>query len=90
MSEKKTSEYCEFNSVCDAVRFLGDFGYAILPKDLAHQVGDLNKTLLGGMRWLIDKKIEWIDARLEGGDKLREEWQASCKRASENAAGAGI
>ena len=61
--------------LCDAVRYLGDVSYAILPKDVAHNLGDLKKSFLSTIRTLIDKDIEWVDARVQGGDRVREEWQ---------------
>ena len=33
------------NDLSDALRYIGDVSYAILPKDLAHSVGDLKKSL---------------------------------------------
>lgn len=78
MTETKDSVNCAANAVCDALRYLGDASYAILPSDLAHQLGELKKTFLTNVRSLIDKDIEWIDARVAGGDRLREEWKRSC------------
>lgn len=69
------------NELCDAVRYLGDVSYAILPKDIAHNLADLKKAFLRNMRTLIDKDIEWVDARVAGGDRVREEWQERCRRA---------
>ena len=68
------------NELCDALRYLGDASYAILPKDIAHNLGDLKKSFLGTIRTLIDKDIEWVEARVSGGDRLREEWQEKCNR----------
>ena len=68
------------NELCDALRYVGDVSYAILPKDLAHNLGDLKKSFLGTIRSLIDKDIEWVDARVAGGDRVREEWQQKCDR----------
>jgi hypothetical protein len=70
------------NELCDAVRYLGDASYAILPKDVAHNLGDLKKSFLTTIRTLIDKDIEWVEARVAGGDRVREEWKQkweSCK-----------
>jgi hypothetical protein len=47
----------------------------VLPEDVAHRVGEMKKNILGSIRWLVDKKIEWVDARVAGGDRLREEWR---------------
>ena len=78
MTETKDSVNCAANAVCDALRYLGDASYAIFPSDMAHQLGELKKTFLTNMRSLIDKDIEWIDARVAGGDRLRAEWKRSC------------
>ena len=66
------------SAICDVLRYLGDVSYAILPRDLAHDFGDLNKTFWNGVRNAVDKEIEWIDERVAGGDKLREEWERRC------------
>ncbi len=63
------------NAICDVLRYLSDVSYAILPRDLAHDLGNLEKTFLGGLRSALEKEIEWIDDRVAGGDKLREEWK---------------
>jgi hypothetical protein len=74
------------NELCDALRYVGDVSYAILPRDVAHNLGDLKKSFLTTIRSLIDKDIEWVEARVAGGDKVREEWQQKCNRdASEGA-----
>ena len=73
------------NELCDALRYLGDASYAILPKDVAHNLGDLKKSFLSTIRSLIDKDIEWVDARVSGGDRLREEWQEKCNRERQKA-----
>ena len=89
MGERDQSAYCTGAPLCDAVRFLCDASYAVLPEDVAHRVGEMKKNILGGVRWLIDKKIEWVEARVAGGDRLRHEW----RHASEGAAtseGGGI
>lgn len=79
-STSDNSESNVLNELCDALRYLGDASYAILPKDLAHNVGDLKKSFLSTIRSLIDKDIEWVEARVSGGDRLREEWQQKCNR----------
>jgi hypothetical protein len=68
------------NELCDALRYLGDASYAILPRDVAHSLGDLKKSFLTTVRTLIDKDIEWVDARVAGGDRVREEWQQKWNR----------
>lgn len=68
----------------DALRYLGDASYAILPKEVAHNLGDLKKSFLTTIRTLIDKDIEWVEARVEGGDRVREEWQQKwCRKESD-------
>ena len=68
------------NELSDALRYVGDVSYAILPKDVAHNLGDLKKSFLATIRSLIDKDIDWVDARVAGGDRVREEWQQKCNR----------
>ncbi len=75
------------NDVCgavmDGVRRIDEVCYAILPKDVAHAVADLNKSLLNQVRNFIDWKIRWNDEVLDGGDRLREEWREKCRRERE-------
>ena len=75
MSEVKETCQNVMNDLCDAMRYLGDASYAILPKDVAHNLGDLKKSFLTTVRTLIDKDIEWVEARVAGGDRVREEWK---------------
>jgi hypothetical protein len=63
----------------DALRYFGDASYAVLPRDVAHSLGDLKKSFLNVMRSAVDKEIEWIDERVAGGDRLREEWREACQ-----------
>ena len=78
------------NDVCgavmDGVRKIDEFSYAILPKDVAHAVADLNKSLLNQFRELIDWKLRWNEEVLAGGDRLREEWREKCQRESSTTA----
>ncbi len=87
-NETKDASYCTGNPVCEVLRYLGDASYAVLPRDVAHELGELKKNFLGGVRWLLEKEIKWIDARVAGGDRLREEWRRGT-RASEDV-GSGI
>ncbi len=80
MSEPRESVDNACNAVYDALRYLGDASYAILPLNVAHDLGDFKKKFLSNVRSLIEKDIEWIDARVEGGDRLREEWKRACNR----------
>ena len=90
MQDEKDSTYCTGDAVCDALRYLGDASYAVLPKDVAHQLGELKKNFWGGVRWLVDRRIEWIDARVAGGDRLREEWQRGARSRTAETSGSGI
>jgi hypothetical protein len=74
MPETNESTYSTVNVIKDALRYLGDASYAVLPEDMAHRLAELKKSFLGGVRCFVDKELEWIDARVEGGDHLREEW----------------
>jgi hypothetical protein len=67
-------------AVSDGLRQIGDFSYAILPRDIAHALGDLKKSLLSEVRRFVDWEIEWIDDRVAGGDRLRDEWREKCSR----------
>ncbi|MDQ2936007.1 MAG: hypothetical protein M3R67_00705 [Acidobacteriota bacterium] len=80
MQETTESGRKVVNELCDALRYLGDASYAILPKDVAHSLGDLKKSFLNTVRTLIDKDIEWVDARVAGGDRVREQWQEKWSR----------
>lgn len=82
-TESQTWEECGksvVNELGDALRYVGDVSYAILPKDVAHNLGDLKKSFLTTIRSLIDKDIEWVDARVAGGDRVREEWRQKCNQ----------
>jgi hypothetical protein len=68
------------NDLSDALRYVGDVSYAILPRDVAHSVGNLKKSFLTTIRSLIDKDIEWVEARVAGGDRVRDEWREKCSR----------
>ena len=68
------------NELANALRYIGDVSYAILPKEIAHNLGDLKKSFLNTVRSLVDKDIEWVEARVEGGDRLRQEWREKCDR----------
>jgi hypothetical protein len=67
-------------AVCDGLRQIGDFSYAIMPRDMAHALGDLKKAVLGQVRSCVDWEVNWIDERVAGGDRLREEWRERCRQ----------
>jgi hypothetical protein len=68
------------DTLSDALRFLCEASYAVLPRDVAYKFGEFEKNFWGGVGWLADKKIGWIDEALRGGDRLREEWQRRCQK----------
>jgi hypothetical protein len=74
-------------AACDGLRQIGDFSYAILPRDIAHACADLNKALLNQIRNLVDWEIRWTDERVAGGDRMREEWKAKCETPADAATG---
>jgi hypothetical protein len=91
MPETNESPNSTVNAVKDALRYLGDASYAILPEDIAHRLAELKKSFLGGVRCLVDKELEWIDERVEGGDRLRQEWrQRRSQQETKETAGEGI
>ena len=75
------------NAVWDGLRQIGDFSYAILPRDIAHACGDFNKALLNQIRSLVDWEIRWTDERVAGGDRMREEWREKCERSTDATTG---
>ena len=77
------------DAVCDGLRQIGDFSYAIMPRDLAHALGDVKKAVLSTIRSGIDWEIEWIDDRVAGGDRLRDEWREKCRRTTADEPQAG-
>jgi hypothetical protein len=77
------------DAVCDGLRQIGDFSYAILPRDLAHALGDVKKAVLSTVRSAVDWEIEWIDDRVAGGDRLRDEWREKCRRTTADEPQAG-
>jgi hypothetical protein len=80
MAETNETRYRTGDTLSDALRFLCEASYAVLPRDVAHKFGEFEKNFWGGVGWLADKKISWIDEALRGGDRLREEWQRRCQR----------
>jgi len=72
-------------AVCDGLRQIGDFSYAVMPHDIAHALGDLKKAVLGQIRSFVDWESRWIDERVAGGDRLREEWREKCRQQTADA-----
>jgi hypothetical protein len=75
MADTHDPRYNSGNPVCDAARFLSDATFAVLPADAARQLGEFEKNFWGGVRWLAEKKIEWINDSLAAADRLRERWR---------------
>ena len=69
-----------YEAVCDGLRQIGDFSYAILPERVAHTLADFKKAVLTDLTTALQWEMEWIDNRVAGGDKLREEWREKCRQ----------
>jgi hypothetical protein len=78
MIDTNNSRYKTGNPVCDALRFLCDASFAVLPRDAAQHLGEFEKNFWGGVRWFAEKNIGWIDDSLDAADRLREEWRRKC------------
>lgn len=89
MQEARSCANDVVGAVCDGLRQIGDFSYAILPKDLAHALGDVKKAVLSNIRCAVDWEIEWIGDRVAGGDRLRDEWQEKCRSTTADETQAG-
>ena len=72
------------SDVADAIRNgfrqIGDFSYAIMPRDVAHAVADFKKSVIWTLRGVLDSEINWINDRVAGGDNLREQWREKCRQ----------
>ena len=75
MIDTNDSRYKTGNPICDAMRFLCDASFAVLPRDAAHHLGEFEKNFWGSVRWFADKSITRIDESLAAADRLREEWR---------------
>jgi hypothetical protein len=75
MADTHDPRYNTGNPLCDACRFIGDASFAVLPADVARQLGEFEKNFWGGVRWLAGRKIEWIDESLAAAERLRERWR---------------
>ena len=82
MEQARDSAQQVIDAVCDGLKQIGDISYAVMPKDIAHALADLKKALLSQVRSAVDWEIDWIDGRVAGGDKLRDEWKAKCEHSS--------
>jgi hypothetical protein len=56
-SEVKDSVNNAAASLCDALRYLGDVSYAVLPRDMAHSLADLKKSFWNCVRSAVDKEL---------------------------------
>ncbi len=74
MEDTKDPRYNTGNPVCDALRFFCDASFAVLPRDAAHKLGEVEKNFWGGVRWCAEKNIGWVEESLAAGDRLRDEW----------------
>jgi hypothetical protein len=74
------------DAVLGGLRQIGDCSYAIMPKNIAHSVAGFKKAVLVQLTTALQWEMEWIDNRVAGGDKLREEWRERCERRTSQAA----
>ena len=68
------------DAIRDGLRQIGDFSYAIMPREVAHAVADFKKAVIWTIRGVLDSEINWINNRVAGGDTLREEWREKCRQ----------
>jgi hypothetical protein len=87
MADINDSRYKTGNPIADALRFICDASYAVLPRDAAHQLGEFEKNIWGGLRWCAERGVQRIDESLAAADRLREEWRrGSANTTAETAA----
>ena len=79
MADTNKSRYETGNPVCDAVRFLCDASFAVLPRDVAERLGEMEKNFWGGVRWCAERSVTKIDESLAAAERLREEWRRKCE-----------
>ena len=70
----------------EGLRQIGDCSYAVMPKDIAHSVASFKKAVLTQVTTCLQWEMEWIDDRVAGGDKLREEWREKARQRTSQAA----
>jgi len=80
MQDETNARYNSGNPLGDAFRYINDATYALLPTEVAHKLGDLEKGLWSAVRGFAEKELGWIDERVEGGDRLRNEWKSACRK----------
>ena len=80
MQEETNTRPNNGNPLGDAVRYISEATYALLPTEIAHKLGELEKDLWGAIRGFADKELGWIDERVEGGDRMRNEWKKACRK----------
>jgi hypothetical protein len=90
MEEARNPVHGLADALCDAFNQIGDFSYAVMPRDVAHALGDLKKAMLNSIRGCIDWEIDWIDDRVTGGDKLRDEWREKCSSETDPSSGTAV
>ena len=74
MNSTNQTPHHSCDSLCGALRQLRDASYAILPREVAHRLAELQKNCWGAIGWFADKNIDWIEQGVAGGDRMREEW----------------
>ncbi|MDX6612331.1 MAG: hypothetical protein QOD75_1517 [Blastocatellia bacterium] len=81
MQDETNARYNSGNPLGDAVKYISEATYALLPTQFAHKLGELEKDLWSAVRGFAEKELGWIDERVEGGDRLRNEWKSACRTA---------
>jgi len=81
MQDETNARYNTGNPLGDAVKYISEATYALLPTQVAHKLGELEKDLWSAVRGFAEKELGWIDERVEGGDRLRNEWKSACRTA---------
>lgn len=78
MQDETNTRYNSGNPLSDAVKYISEATYALLPADAARKLGELEKDLWSAVRGFAEKELGWINERVEGGDRLRNQWKSAC------------
>src|SRR5918997_682474 len=80
MAEANKSRYHTGDTLGDALRFLCDASYAVLPRDVAYKFGEFEKNLWGSVGWLaeeygfcfgVERAVEMVEDALSQGATVR-------------------
>lgn len=84
MNSTNDPRYNTGNPVCDALRFICDASFALLPRDAAQKLGEFEKNAWGGLRWFAEKNMNWVDESLAAADRLRADWNSRHNSSTSN------